>query len=999
MRGDRQKGVVLMAVVLALSLIAAVALLLNRGSGMNLESSSSQEMADVARAAAEAGLNHAIWQIQQSNCVGYVAINNTPFGSPSFQAAYSSEYHVEVQPNSGSPVLVSATAVLQKNGTEKELSRLITVYEPPITVTLQPDAADGKETMLNSMKPDRNYGADALETIDYGWNQHFLIQFDLSSIPAGVRILSATLELNVKLFWYGGNFTAHLLTAPWTEGICTGSVCATGATWNTTDGATAWAVEGGDFSPEVLDTVQVASIGWKSWDITPAMKSWNSGVLPNYGVLLDPQVNGSMEVYTSDYGADPSLRPKLIVIYSCECGQSCETFCEADYTPNVVQDEFSSSAIGAADVQAITYLPESVSFNSVAAPAGGAWILIDSVDQRFYMTDMAGLLLTSLAIPLSNAHGGVFINSGDYADHLAVTNTSGGLIYIDMDGNNVSGTLAPGSSQAAGVGFVGTSSSRTYDDHILILDRSSETVLIRTQAGAAANSFSVNDGTSAPVQDVKHLPGTDKVIITYHPDKAAIYDFTGSKLREYNLSGFGITLTESTAINPLTCEHVVADKGSDRVITLSSCNADYSPTGIAFEFTTAGYSERLNRGVTYFPEGQVLNGVTSPTGGAWIAVGGSGILWMVGMDGTELDGGYKTGLSQLEGITFVPAANPTDPGHLAIVKGSSLYYSDMSLPASASFTTHWLPFVTNAGGVSYIYGGTHDGHLAIADMSSGEIHIIDSSFNLVKTLATDSILFAPEGIAHLKYSDKFLVIDTGLSAALVLDTSLTVSQKYDLTPFSLGAPTGAAAAIHPTSCDHFFGDRPNNRYAYLNTGGGIAPQILTLNPVADSMVDENSAGANYGSDDTLKIGTSALLLHYQSIFRFDVSVLPAGATVSAATLRLYNIAGFGKSMDVGAYRITVTWDEGTVTWDSFGGGYDAATQLGVASVNPKTAGWNEWVLPPALIHKWIDGVPGTNQGLLLRYEGNDKNYQYKLTTREYAVPTLQPQLVIEYTTP
>jgi hypothetical protein len=48
MRSDTQRGSVLLAVVLALSLIAAVALLLNRGSGMNLHSSAAQETADVA---------------------------------------------------------------------------------------------------------------------------------------------------------------------------------------------------------------------------------------------------------------------------------------------------------------------------------------------------------------------------------------------------------------------------------------------------------------------------------------------------------------------------------------------------------------------------------------------------------------------------------------------------------------------------------------------------------------------------------------------------------------------------------------------------------------------------------------------------------------------------------------------------------------------------------------------------------------------------------------
>lgn len=262
------------------------------------------------------------------------------------------------------------------------------------------------------------------------------------------------------------------------------------------------------------------------------------------------------------------------------------------------------------------------------------------------------------------------------------------------------------------------------------------------------------------------------------------------------------------------------------VSTPVSCNADYTPDEIAFEFSTAGYSQRLNRGITYFPEGQVLNGVTSPVGGAWIAVGGSGILWMVGMDGSELDGGYATGLSQLEGIAFVPAASAGDPGHLAIVRSDTLWYSDMTLPAGSSYTSHNLPFVDEAGGITYIDGGTYDRHLAIVDEGSSQVHIINESFNLVTSLATDSVLDKPEGVAHLKDTDKFLIVDPGLSAALVIDANLAVSQNYDLSPFNLANGSGAAAAIHPTSCNHVFGDRPNNRYANLNVAGAANNTVV-----------------------------------------------------------------------------------------------------------------------------------------------------------------------------
>ncbi|MDH3314333.1 MAG: DNRLRE domain-containing protein [Gammaproteobacteria bacterium] len=451
----------------------------------------------------------------------------------------------------------------------------------------------------------------------------------------------------------------------------------------------------------------------------------------------------------------------------------------------------------------------------------------------------------------------------------------------------------------------------------------------------------------------------------------------------------------------------------------TSCNADYTPDSIVYEFSTAGYSQRLNRGITYFPPGQVLNGVTSPADGAWIAVGGSGILWMVGMDGSELNGSYATGLSQLEGIAFVPAANPADPGHLAIVKGKRLYYSDMTLPANG-YSTNSLNFAANLKGITYIDGGTYDGHLALADMGNRKIHIIDQSFNLITTLATQSILNVPEGIAHLKDTDKFLIIDTADNRALIINTSLVISQQYDLTPFSLGAPTGAAAAIHPDSCNHVFGDRPNNRYAYLNAKGEVLPPTtVTLNATADAMVLEGLPTRNYGTSTTL--GTYVLSgAERRTVVQFDVSGIPPGTPIVSAILR-YNAISVaspsGSEKSIFAVKLTESWLEGTgngtgspdgVTWQYRDGSINWITAGGSFSVkiaqateessgiSPPPAtfdfGWLTWDLTP-LVQEWVDGISANNGVLLLPVTVPNMD-GIRFDSREASSNT--PQLVITY---
>ncbi len=310
-----------------------------------------------------------------------------------------------------------------------------------------------------------------------------------------------------------------------------------------------------------------------------------------------------------------------------------------------------------------------------------------------------------------------------------------------------------------------------------------------------------------------------------------------------------------------------------------ACDADFTPNASVAEFSTAGQTYSYNRGLTFFPEGQSINGTPAPVGGGWIAVGNSGRLVLLDLDGNILDDGFDTGLDPFEGVTFVSAG--ARAGELAVVKDSTLYFVDPTItPASASYTTHALPFVDTAGGISYIDGGTYDRHLALADVGSEEIHIIDQSLNLITTLATASILNGPEGIVHLRNTDKFLVVDTVLNAGLIFDTALSVSQNYDLGALGWGEP--AAVALHPTLCHHVVGDHLNDRYKSLNIiSGPVDVRVASSSDDAEermitSNVDLNSTDLELVEDFgfTQMVG-----------MRFTNITVPNGATISNAWIQ------------------------------------------------------------------------------------------------------------------
>lgn len=126
--------------------------------------------------------------------------------------------------------------------------------------------------VLNSA-PDTNYGASANMLIgerhDIPEIGRALIQFDLSAIPPGATINSATLHL-YNFYWYGvtNSCFAYRVTASWDELT---------ATWNNQP---AYTTTGG-----VYTNVSTAG-AWYTWNLLAIVQDWIENGQPNYGILM-----------------------------------------------------------------------------------------------------------------------------------------------------------------------------------------------------------------------------------------------------------------------------------------------------------------------------------------------------------------------------------------------------------------------------------------------------------------------------------------------------------------------------------------------------------------------------------------------------------------------------------------------------------------------------------------------------------------------------------------
>ena len=908
MKGETQRGSVLLAVVLALSLIGAVALLLNRGGSMNLQFSASQETADVARAAAEAALNHAVWQAQQSNCVNYVNFTDQPFGSPAYQTVFSPVYTTSITPLFGSPVLVKAKGVLQKSGTTRELSRRVRVYEPSTNVTLQLGTDPGKDAMLDDFYPLRNYGgADYLQITDTGsWLQRPVLQFDLTGIPASVKVISAKLELKHLSTQTPGTASIHRLTRDWVEGTKAGGGQADGANWPSHDGTNSWTTAGGDFEATPVLTKQVTSAThnlWVDWEIDTLVADWVSGKTPNYGLLIKSDGSLDKAKFASREATDPADAPKLTITYSCECGFMASNTLVlqpgAEGTDSYVQKRSNDTNKG--------NFPD---------------LFVDTT------YDVTNSHLSLLGFDVSGIPAGAVVNSAQLS-----------LYAYDVD---------------AGIGGADITLHRVLEPW--------------TEDGV---TYNFSDGTTPWAWPANFEPVPESNFTCYKDNLGwHTWDMTD------------LVIKWITGVYP---NNGLVLHGTSLVYWSAFHSSDY-PDPALHPKLTISYN---------CPCGVDCSGVGGPTPIAhWKLDETSGLTAMDsagGHDGTllmdqtwgtgQIDGGLS--FDGFDDYISVPHAET-----LSLIGEMTFAAWINTLDTSGGYRCILAKDVSGNGMSNYWFGIEND-ELVFGFWAAGSF----------QTVSTPSSNLQADRWYHL--------------AATFDDATDEVRLYVDGAEAHVGAiafaPTTETADVwigHSADGEYWTGSLDDIRIynTVLSSGEILAlaketggPQTLTLAAGVDTWI-EQATDVNYGADDWNQTGQDVGENLRRSMIKFDVSSIPAGATVVSATLRLYVVNKLGQNdSNIGMYLIVTDWEENIVTWTSSGGGGYDPTSLAEPLVE-WTIGWKEWDVPVGLIHEWIDAVT-PNHGLLLDFLSTKKNHVLRFVTREYADTSLHPQLVIEYTEP
>lgn len=257
------------------------------------------------------------------------------------------------------------------------------------TLTLQPDATDGKDTFIRGFSGGtENLGTSTVmiageRTDDTGYANRALIQFDLSSIPSSAVVSSATLSyfLVTDLSSNSRVLRHYRLKRAWTE---------LGVTYNKYDGTNNWATAGG-FGATDCEQTDCAHQTYTASETLSTFKNMGfdatllqemiSGVFANNGYLgkMDTEASDAY-IWNSSDNSNAASRPKFVVVYTANTAGVSDSVAVSE---NIDRTIF--SFIGKSDS---TVLTESVNLTKVFSVSASDSVSLSDTDSLVLVKDI-----------------------------------------------------------------------------------------------------------------------------------------------------------------------------------------------------------------------------------------------------------------------------------------------------------------------------------------------------------------------------------------------------------------------------------------------------------------------------------------------------------------------------------------------------------------------------------------------------------------------------------
>ena len=180
-----------------------------------------------------------------------------------------------------------------------------------------------------------------------------------------------------------------------------------------------------------------------------------------------------------------------------------------------------------------------------------------------------------------------------------------------------------------------------------------------------------------------------------------------------------------------------------------------------------------------------------------------------------------------------------------------------------------------------------------------------------------------------------------------------------------------------------------------HTAAGCTPSTVTLSASDDATIDQGSANANFGTSTDLKVKAPLVSVlginlggERWTLVRFTLPS-PQLCSVTLAKLRLFATTALS-CRHLEADRVTSTWSEGTVTWNS----PPSVTTSGAVTIASGTGtGYREWTVTSLVTAMY---PPGNNYGFLVSDASGLSLLAPEQIYNSDEAAASKPQLVVTY---
>jgi hypothetical protein len=166
-------------------------------------------------------------------------------------------------------------------------------------------------------------------------------------------------------------------------------------------------------------------------------------------------------------------------------------------------------------------------------------------------------------------------------------------------------------------------------------------------------------------------------------------------------------------------------------------------------------------------------------------------------------------------------------------------------------------------------------------------------------------------------------------------------------------------------------------------------------PSDDTFIRADAPSNNFGSDTKIEVRPDNGA-DRRGLLKFDLSSIPSNATITSATLYLYETDNKAGQVTY-VYRVTSSWDEDSVTWQSWalpGGDFDDSISYFTFIPDQKDCMLTMDIT--GLVQQWVNGTY-PNHGLMLYTTG--PNHIISYVTKEDTIASEQPKLDVIYVVP